>query len=365
MALVPLFRGAQIGNVLKSLEKIEKDSGLFTNSEKIKKVFLDSTNEAFFCSYGKRLIQWRRGIRTAVRRHSPRLFYTPIGDTYSNASRIRVKNNVIAFYPERGLVCKFWLDTGVRKINNLSNEAKAIMTAERYSFLKVPKIVLDKSSSNSGHPPALWFELFRGYFPPKDTENKSKTALEFLRVMFLWYQEHGINFIKTGEVSQIDKRVNVNFEELLSYGWENDKAKLILLANKRIVESRKTLPVSCIHGDASIGNCLVNEAGEMLILDWEETRKGCVAEDVFALCQHGGVSVRKSYEKWLANIAPNDAHTLECDIQLEVVRMWKNLDLQSMRKYLDNIITTDEANKRIGLIKDRVISSARKICNNI
>ncbi|AGF78977.1 putative aminoglycoside phosphotransferase [Desulfocapsa sulfexigens DSM 10523] len=365
MELVPLFRGAQIGSILKSLEKIEEDSGLFTNSEKMKKVFLDSANEAIICGYGKRLIQWRRGIKTAIRRHSPQLFYTPIGDTYSNASRIRVKNNVIAFYPEWGLVCKFWLGTGVRKINNLSNEAKAIMTAERYNFLKVPKIVLDKSSFHGGQPPALWFELFRGYFPPKATDNKSKTALEFLRVMFLWYQEHGIHFIKPGEVSQIDKRVNVNFEELLSYGWEPEKANLILLANKRIVESRKTLPVSYIHGDASVGNCLVNEAGEVLILDWEETRKGYIAEDVFTLFQHGGVSVRESYEKWLANIAPNDAHTLACDIQLEVLRMWKNLNLQSIRKYLDNIIPTDETNKRIGLIKSRVISSARQICNNI
>lgn len=365
MEFVPLFRGAQIGNVLKSLERVEKDSGLFTNSEKMKKVFIGSTNEAFFCSYGKRLIQWRRGIRTAVRRHSPWLFFIPIGDTCSNASRIRVKNNVIAFYPERGLVCKFWLDTGVRKINNLSNEAKAIMTAEKYDFLKVPKIVLDKSSSYGGQPPALWFELFRGYFPPKTTDNKSKTALEFLRVLFLWYQEHGIEFIKTGELAQIDKRANVNFEELLSYGWENNEAKLILLANKRIFESRKTLPVSHIHGDASVGNCLVNEVDELLIIDWEETRKGYIAEDVFTLSQHDGVSVRESYEKWLASIAPNDAHTLECDIQLEVVRMWKNLNLQSMRKYFDKIITTDEVNKRMRLIKSRVISSAKQICNNI
>lgn len=365
MELLPLFRGADIGKILKTLGKIEIDSGIFANSQKKKKVFLSSTNEAIFCSYGKRLIQWRRGLRTAIRRHSFQSVYTPIGDTFSNASRIRVKNNVIAFYPERNLVCKFWLDTGIRKITNLSNEAKAIMTAERYNFCKVPKIVLDKSSPIDDLPPALWFELFQGYSLSKVTDNKTKTALEFLRILFLWYQANGVDFIKTEEVAQVNKRAGVTLGELLSYGWDKKEAGLILQANTRIIESRKTLPVSYLHGDASVGNCLVNKQGDLLVFDWEETQKGCIAEDVFTLLHQGGISVRESYEAWLANIAAGDVHILEFDIQLDMVRMWKNLGLQAKRKYLNNIMATDEVDKRIAHIKSQVIASARQICNSI
>jgi len=74
---------------------------------------------------------------------------------------------------------------------------------------------------------------------------------------------------------------------------------------------------------------------------------------------------QESYEKWLANIAPSDAHTLEIDIQLDMVRMWENLDLQSKRKYLYNILPTNEVDKRIVHIKAQVFLAAKQICNRI
>ena len=366
MEKVPLFRGADIEKILQSLEELEIESGLFANTlSKKTKVFLVSMNEVLLCNYGKRLIHWRRGARIAIQRHSFQRVYTPIGATYSNASKVRVKNNVIAFYPEQHLVCKFWLDSGVRKVNNLFNEARAIIAAERCNFLKVPSIVLDKSCPRNGIPPALWLEFREGYSSSITKERKVETALEFFKVMLLWYQKHGVSFIKTEEISQIDTRANISLEDLVSYGWKREEAELILLASSKINESRKMLPVSWIHGDASVGNCLICKRSKVIILDWEMTRKGFIAIDVLKLLHQGGKTIRELYEKWLKKIVPSGVRTLPLDIQLDLVVLLENLNLQSKQNYFKNILTADEVEKRILLIKGHVLSAAKRICNCI
>jgi hypothetical protein len=213
MQEAPLFRGEPFSKILCDLEKIESESGLFQGRKKARHVFLTDRNQAQISNYAQRFMQWKPWARAICGRCPAKTIFTAIGKTTSIAQNIKVKNNLIAFYPSHGFICKFKRNSGIRKFDNLEKEAKTIITARKTSFFKVPELLLENSTKDTR---AIWMRQVKGKKPKKSRIERTKIAARFLKAMFLWYEYHGIDFINVDEFILDAKGKMITQKQLLS-----------------------------------------------------------------------------------------------------------------------------------------------------
>jgi serine/threonine protein kinase len=239
---------------------------------------------------------------------------------------------------------------------------KAIRIAEKLDFIKVPKIILDQTALDYTHVPAIWLEYIKG----KNPEQSEGNILKILNILFLWYEKQGIDFVEPdGLASNYLEKEMITSLKLLSYGWNVDETELILNAFKRIIECNKTMPISWIHGDVSIGNCLIDEEGQIVFLDWEISRRDYIANDVSKLVRQGGSAVKQAYTEWLKKYTQCCSDVLHVDAQLDIVYLCNNVNIQEKEKYFMNTKSSEQSKIQIVEIKQRLLSIARKMCDEL
>jgi thiamine kinase-like enzyme len=355
-----LFRGTDITCILRDLERYEANSGLFPERVRKKMVFLKGSNRAEVCGYLKKLTQWQTWRSLIGGSRSFNAMFQNLGTTTSHARALMVKNNVLGFYPHYDLVCKFWLYSGVRAFDALQNEAKTNRVAEKLNFFKVPKIILIPDQSSPVALPVIWYKYIRGKKPGNKGPAKEEAAYRFLQAMLPWYQEHGIDFVKPVNIHN-NFNNTISYERLHIFGWDGQDAVTIMNALKKVVNCSMVMPVSRIHGDASVGNLIIDKQGRIVILDWEKSRQDYIAFDLSKLINQGGTTITDLYSKWLRRIYNGSNDIMPVEIQNMTINILKYLDIASKKKYLTNIYSLQESEVLVESIRKRTLLTAQKI----
>ncbi len=351
------FRGANIGQILRNIEICETSSGLFPASQdKIRPVFLDGWTKGIICSYTQRLGHLN-ALRKIHKDSRPlKHFYRPIARTNSKARTVKVKNNVLAFYPCDRIICKSWHAFGKRPVHALRNEADTIAIAEKLNIFRVPQVVLDQSGSGSGNVPAIWYEKIKGKKPETDNERK-KSAVKFMKAMFYWYEEHGIDFKKPLEIF----KKKSSLEDLSSEGWSEHEADILTKALIRISKIDKAMPLSWIHGDATVGNCIINTRNQIVIFDWEMTKRDLIVRDTSKLIRQGGPEAQILYSAWLKRVSTRHTEILEHDFQEHILKIANNLNIITEILHSSDDPPDIQAKDKTEAIKEHVLQSAKCI----
>jgi len=353
-----MFVGRDVAEILRDLERCESHSGFFEKPPQKRLVFHDPSNEAVVCSFLERMVQFKVwSIAFLYAHYSIKNIFVPIDSTFSNASRIRISYHfVVSLYPDHNVVVKFCnirqASSGKKMKKQLQKEVSALRAAKQIGQFKVPEIVLDHSCCNDDSIPAIWLKLIK--------ENKlAKTtawpdlAISMLRALFCMYEHNGIDFVLFDGLK--DK---VTQRKLLSFGWDDEEVVTILESLERLASCNQLVPKSFIHGDANISNCIIDERGELAIIDWEWYRWDYILFDVFNLERQGGYAVRKRYVEWLDKMSPSHQFVLDADIQSHIFCIERFMYLQNWRAALASKWNEKRAEKEIIKIKKKVMSAA-------
>jgi len=344
----PLFRGEDLGSILCDLERCEDESGLFgTGKRKAKGVFVASSSVAVIGTQPR----WKLWARVIAGVQPPQRDGVAASRTSSRAHRIRVKNNVLAFYPDRRLVCKFWRRSGVRSRDSLQHEVAAIRAVG--GSVRVPSIVLDRTQPEHGGIPAIWMVQIEGKAPTGNGAQGTASVLRWLEMMLPWYDKHGVALVEPAGA--------FTCEDLTSYGWSVEESKFLAGIMSRVATCGGTMPVAWIHGDASLGNCLIDKKGDMTILDWERSRRAYVAEDISKLARYGEAAVKERFARWMGEHSWGDNGVLSADTQLDIVNVRANLDLVGREQYLRMMMSCQQVRERIADTKQQVMAAAERI----
>lgn len=360
MSAVPLFRGANINHLVEALRACESQVDLFDETTiGNKKVYPDGRSQVVICTQLQRLMNWKIWARAVIGRKSIHEQFKSLVNTGCFADRIRIKNNALAFYSKYHFVCKYWLDSGLRARSDLQSEARAIRKVEESALLNVPKILQDNTDPNEYRVPAIWYESIIGTTPTgKGTRS---TAIKLTKLFIPWYEHNAVEFV---EPDMLCTQGSTSlYHRLLSYGWLPREAETILSAGKKTEKCGMSLPVSVIHGDASVGNTIIDKKGELFVLDWESSRRDFIAHDVSRLISQGGVEVRNIYERWLKSQRHRD--TLPVDYQLNIMCIRSNLKLMEKEAYLKRIMPINEVRLAVNRLKRSVLSASQALCTDL
>jgi|GEM_PF-2601176 len=366
-----IFIDRDIHQVLQELEVCEKQTGRFTEN-KLRPVFRNPGNTVVICNYWQRITQLKTFVLFLKNSNiSLKNFFIPIARTRSNAYRLRIggTSKLAALYPKENLVCKSYgrakSNADLRKINSLALEADALKLNEKINSIKTPKLIYNHANKNQHQIPAIWLELIQDKKSKK--KNRQQLSVRILKSLLEAYEQHGVDFVEfegifTDPVTQKNK---LNIPRLLENGWNDDEASLIMNAINKVVKSGLCFPKSYIHGDAAVGNCLVNNRGEIFLIDWELFRKDFIMYDVFNLCRSGGSRIKVKYEKWFKHNFPCNFSNSNLEVQegLFMIRRFFHLN----RMYKEWISSTSKEVAKNNLLdrKQKVFSGVNKINNNI
>lgn len=359
------FNGANTNQMLRNLEHLESESGFFQNVDcREKPVFFDNKRQMVICSYVHRLGQLKIWAGAILGKRSFKRIYNAIGTTRVNAHRIRVNYNLIAFYPDRNMICKFRHDSSVESIDRIHNEGRALKAAQNLDFIKVPKVLLDQSKTDSVNVPAIWIEHIKGKRPSRD-EIKN-IACKYAEVLLLWYEHHGIDYLKPSTLfPNYSQNEKITANKLLSYGWDDVESLRIMEAYDKILQCKMVMPVSWLHGDAIVLNCMINERGELVIIDWENSRKGFIVEDLLKLAHYGGSDIKQLYNSWLKNRTSNHSNLLDVDMQFDIEFLMRNINIKDKERYLISKMSLKKSYEAVQELKQLVLSKTQNICKSL
>ena len=350
-----MFRGQDVQTIVNNLEILERNSKLFaTDSDnRLKYVFSESDNEAIICSYFQRIIQLKVYARSILRKKSLQSSFQVYGKSVSHANRIKVKNNIIAFYDKPKLVVKFTRTNGFRSSDSLQAEAKYLKIIGELSFLNAPRVIVDNSAAEAGQLPALWLEKISGR-PPDDAEKK-RIAQSFMSTLLKWYDHNGVDFVRPSIFNESLQSMPLKLHEL---GWNHAEGEVINKALLLINNCEKLMPVSLIHGDASTANVLLQNTGKMIILDWELSRKYYIAADVYKLARQAD-EIMPIYADWIRKF--NGITMISPDLQISIITILDHIDLEGKKPYLNTKMTPEKIEEKFRVIKSQVVHAAKKV----
>jgi len=357
--------GMDLSQFLYDLEKREFQSGLFEKNGKKKQVFRDPDNEFVICGYINRLIQVKAWERAFLDEHySVKNVFRGVGVTSSQASRIRIGNSkVVSLYPPKKVVCKSDIQnkkaSSKKPTGSLSNEAGALRALKQLNCFKVPFVLLDMSICNADCVPAIWMEFIEENQRKKHAD-KSGLILRLLESLFSMYEAQGIEF---GRLVNIERKKSR--KELLGYGWNAVESEKIEKALKVVSNSRAVAPISYVHGDINPQNCIIDNHGGLVIIDWAHYRKDYILYDIFSLEEHGGEIVTERYKEWLGKIPHRQQNVLGADAQSGVFRILRYSNLKAIHDSLSSKRGEKFAVQQIDKIKQRVIFGTDKILQEI
>ncbi|QDZ40749.1 phosphotransferase [Euhalothece natronophila Z-M001] len=383
---------ASLGQVLQDLEKCEDASGLFDSKKRQQKsIFVDSyAVDAYrlikICSFFSRLKNWEYYLQVIKGKYSLDQvidYLLPIGRAKSFVDQIRISYNILAFYPREKVVCKIYY----RRKGKIyaKNEVVAIRQAEKLNLFRVPKIIVDHSNDSPiSDTPVVWYEQISGK-TQRAGENKS---IEVFEKLLSWYDAHGVELETPARF--IAPFADLTEDILVSQGWSKSEAEIILTTINKIQNCQLLLPVSWIHGDMGLSNCLVTDEGEIVIIDWEWYGKNYIFLDLYSLLSYGGndpafnaeIAMTNLYTKWFKDKFPEEENTMSLDLQLrlqqfivENLQTWvglkntdlplrlKNLKTHLLNQQVTEKITEEQAQELLATYQEKVIADAKKICN--
>lgn len=211
--------------------------------------------------------------------------------TRSKADTVKVKNSLLAFYPEDGVLAKLSRASGVRSVNDLQNEHFVLRElASEIPGIAPKPLVFDPDTR------ALWMEFFRPSPMSKQQEEKAQTR--FLQKLFQVYETFGLSSVKLGlaEPVNLGEFTADQFLQMANISRDDLQTLLSRAGDLNVIHSR-------MHGDAHSNNLLFlgedrNET-EWVICDWELSRLGPVEFDVNSLyMQKQQSEVLEIYASW-------------------------------------------------------------------
>lgn len=282
------LRGETKQDVLKYLRCYEPLTFAGQTKPKLKLVYYTRKNQMILLPLVPGLLHFFNLVDKAkafYQTGSLKMSMFPAGVIKSSAEEIIVQNNVIIKY--RDVICKIHRSGGKRKKNALYNEATAIKKTKHIENLKTPTILFDNSSSHSLKQPCLYFTRIKN-IQKHNKQNMAETAQKFLLSLLSLYDHVGWELYS---LSQLFERYNFSYDNLLSYGWTSNDAKVIHKMVFFCKNDHLKMPYSFIHGDASLNNSLRTHNDELIIIDWESSRYDFVAFDIEVLARINEVNM--------------------------------------------------------------------------
>lgn len=211
--------------------------------------------------------------------------------TRSKARALKVKNNILALYPDYGVIAKLARENGVREAGDIQNEYFVLRELwEKKRGVAPQPIAFDEEAN------LLWIAFIQAV-PLSDTKKEKYTVI-FLKLLFECYEMFGASRVLLGEVEPMCLADLAVGEVLESEGISHAHLERLLRdsGELNVIQSR-------IHGDALTENLLlqggVDAVERILISDWELSRWGPVEFDVNSLyMQHAQGKILEMYGAW-------------------------------------------------------------------
>ena len=353
-------RGESAAEVLGLLDAIEQEVASITPVERLRTAYMHAEGWVHIGAHLAWLADiqvWKAAIRIALQGSPVTAFKhllggCVVGRTRVQASSINIKNNILALYPDLGLVCKVHRSQGVRDHQALFNEYQTLQMLSTIDGVNAPRPL----EFNDRYAPALLMSFQAGCGPTRG--HWEEAALAFAQQLFSVYEHVGVEVSCLRDDAVYARYLDGGMQYLQGQGWAADEAELICgvlarYADEPVLSSR-------IHGDAGLGNTLQAADGQLQILDWELSRSGLIAHDMCKLIADCEV-VRPVYVSWRASyLQSGEAGTLR---ELAVVDLLIRLDLHDARDYFVQRSAGDLAyvDMKLGLIRTRV----RQLCEGL
>ena len=189
---------------------------------------------------------------------------------YSTADILHIRNNLSVFYLDDMIRFKFFISGGVRGPENIKNEIAFFKKNQNTKLNLVMPRLLNKYDKNG----------FLGYSDsvilgrPIDWSSKESNSMtkSLLNIMLNFYADNGV------EWCSIKERFPVLYQELVDKS-QFDRGNILEILEKKIA-------CSIIHGDLSLGNTLMDNAGKFYIIDWELSVFGSIVYDLVKVIAH-------------------------------------------------------------------------------
>lgn len=291
----------------------------------------------------------RKAALTLARgRETPEL--KPLAVTDVRASRLTVKNNVVAYYPQDGLVVKFRKPMSAREADSLRNEFTVLREVAEFGGLQAPEPVAYQDDP----VPALWMKYID--YRKQDKRERAAIAQSVAQALLGWYDHYGVTQSTSDFYTPLQDALARGESSLLDEGWTELEATRIVSALRKLADFRIPLIFSKIHGDTGHTNCRVMKGGSVLLGDWENSRVDLVARDMVTLSDRAP-AIRDMYFEWRMSHAvglPEDV-----DREFALVRILRHLPLTRLRSYFTQVhfVSHEQADNKI-LSKKRAVLGA-------
>ncbi len=211
-----------------------------------------------------------------------------------HADAVVAKTNLRAFYLSDGLTLKFSGAAG--PIRNEIAVRRAIVDT---AHVRVPRI----ARSFDGDEPYIFENLVRGSRPAERDVTQG-----FVQKLWAFHLANGMKSEVLSSVidpEQLDTALHAALQGFperapqIMQGW---------LALKREIDWASRVPVGLTHGDMAVSNILVDDAGNLVLLDWEQGAQRVVLDDFAKLALRFPsilTPLRGSYANWLGEPAPD------------------------------------------------------------
>lgn len=211
--------------------------------------------------------------------------------TRSEARELKVKNNIIAFYPQYGVLAKLTRHDGKRSVADLQNEHFVLSKL----WKKVPGIA-PRPLAFDPYMKALWMEFIQE--APGANPANEEAALIFLNKLFHVYEKLGFVTARLGDVESVDV-------DQLAVKQFLERARISgeVLRSLMAIAGKLSVIKSFIHGDALNENLLFGAEADgrrkVVMSDWELSRIGAVEVDVNSLyMQRRQPEILAAYDAW-------------------------------------------------------------------
>lgn len=250
------------------------------------------------------------------------------GATDVSATQVRVKNNVLAIYPDIGLVAKFARPVSIRDANAVHNEYLTLSEIAAFDGLQAPEPIAFQSEPT----PTIWMEYVDHRKVGKEDTNSVARAIA--ETLLAWYDHHGVTTIAPSSYQPLTRHLGTGITSIVLKGWNEAEATKIYAVLGAIAESQAPLFLSRIHGDASTGNAMITPSGSLIINDWETSRLDIVGLDMLKLIR-ANPEVQDLYSRWRLSLAGTiAADTTE---ELALMRILNGLNLEYSWRYFTQV----------------------------
>lgn len=345
-------------NILRELESCEVHSHLFEpGGGSSRRAFRVTDSQILLSSLPERIhsVCTKTPNPGRLIRSIPLLI--PLAYTDSYASYIEIRNNIIAFYPKRQMVCKMWRSSGNRTRETLVAEVRAIQAASDVTCFRVPEVILDLTDTGTAHTPSVWFRQLVDCRTVTSPKVRKPVARIFMEAMIKWYQMHGVEYVEAAALCSDD----LNREKLHGFGWSYEEAELIADAFNKVSLCKKCLPRAWIHGDAGLSNVMLNPRDELVILDWELSRRDFLAYDMDKISHQGDLDLAETDALLRQALYDRNRDVLDLNLQVKFIRVLQSANISERRAALWTTVPLPQAKHRYALIRHRCLDAARGI----